>query len=768
MKKLIVALAVVVSAVRISMAVDAPVITFSLDRGAFSDIRWDNVAGADDYLVHRATYSGGTGETWRSLGSNFNVGNPDWVQNVEVTATSTDTISFSWDDGEVGGISYYFTIQARDGEDYSALSNEVEVVIPTRTIDGYKIWTGDAYNFTSIATIPAGSDSYTLSGLGRNIVYSYKFSAISSIDASGYGDTAPLSPGVDFSTRTIGSVLDDSHSVALEVSPFISSVTVTISFEGYDGYGGIGYYRLAHSTNSPLVESDFASGIINSITSLVDASLQLDVTYVEGEINYYAIEIVDTYPDVTMVSPTGNCDMISYTVDHFEVSVATTIIAGESFSVTLTGINEDDIAIPLYAWSALIQPVLADDTSMTGSVALKTTTARAYVNEKTVEYFAYTKAERIKIKVTYNSQTVFTDEITINPNTLDDVTLSVSPAHIISGQSADIISYLYDTYGNCIKSVKVKYKIKKGKGTLDKSEETTDVTGKAKVKFSHDEGKPEVVTLNALVGAFDMDAFINVTVLILASDGATIVASSDPGTKVIIPPNALSEDVQLLIKTLADMSIAMDTKVRNAHGKSNGAVVLNSSREFNLTVIDGSEHGDFAKLAIIEIPYIDDDNDDIVDDTDINVNDLKIVRLDEIAEEWEEVTDGELNEVDKERKCVKAHVKHFSTYSIGEIIIPDADDNIVTFGEFKVYPNPINFKTAVGNTLKFNNVPVNTKINIYDVTGREVRMLNSNDANLIEWDGKNNSGSAVSMGLYIYLLTDGNGNQETGKIGITK
>jgi hypothetical protein len=141
------------------------------------------------------------------------------------------------------------------------------------------------------------------------------------------------------------------------------------------------------------------------------------------------------------------------------------------------------------------------------------------------------------------------------------------------------------------------------------------------------------------------------------------------------------------------------------------------------------------------------------------VDDLKLCRLAETTENWVAVDDGGCNGVDKEKKCVKAQVAHFSTYNIGTPLV-------VGLSSFHIYPNPVNFSKAVRNTMKFENLPQNTKIEIYDVTGRIIRSITGSDK--VEWDGKNESGESVSMGLYIYLLTDGNGNKKTGKIGVQK
>ena len=38
----------------------------------------------------------------------------------------------------------------------------------------------------------------------------------------------------------------------------------------------------------------------------------------------------------------------------------------------------------------------------------------------------------------------------------------------------------------------------------------------------------------------------------------------------------------------------------------------------------------------------------------------------------------------------------------------------------------------------------------------------------IAWDGKNESGEKVETGIYLYKITETNGDTITGKIGVTK
>ncbi len=780
MKRLIAGLMVVVVVNVMGYALVTPTLTNVLKyNGGFSDVRW-NSTGADLYEVFRSTYSGGITESVFFTGSPAKIGNPEKVKNVTVISVSTGSVSMSWDEVSLtDGVTYYFRVKAHrcaggnpDNSiiESSELSNELSVYVPDRPVSGYEIWYGKRYgsSYQAIEEVGAGVSNLTKTGLPRNSTINWNVSAVTSYDTTGYGSIAPLSPETSISTQTLGCILTEPYSVSLSINAEYQpsnpitpvNVTGTVSVEGYDGYGGSGYYQLAHSTDDVFVEEDYTSGVTASITNLVDNNWQVSgLDYAESATNYYSIRIIDYNPDVTMVSESDNYYQMSYTVDHYEISVPTSASAGESFSATVVAKNNENVPVTAYiSDNAIITPVLADNESQLGSDSLTITASHTRSNGITTIHISYRKAEDIKIKVYDSGKTAISDRLTVNAGTLDNIDTTANPASIISGMSTYITTICKDIYGNKIKQLKVNLKVSKGKGRMEKDDDTTDLTGKVMVKFLHDEGKPEVNKVTVTVGNFIEDVLINVAVLIYSAQGGTIIASEDPNTKVVIPPGATAENIQLLIKMLADLTAEQTEKINNANEKADGKVKEDTVREFEVTNEDGSACEQFDELVTIEMPYVDDNNDNVVDGTTINVDDLKVCRLDESAETWGEVVDG-TNEVDKENKVVKAQVKHFSTYSIGAPSLAD-------LSSLRIYPNPVNFSKSVRNTLKFGNVPQNTKVEIYDVTGRLVRSLSGD--NNIEWDGRNSSGSNVSMGLYIYMLTDGNGNQKTGKIGVQK
>ena len=75
------------------------------------------------------------------------------------------------------------------------------------------------------------------------------------------------------------------------------------------------------------------------------------------------------------------------------------------------------------------------------------------------------------------------------------------------------------------------------------------------------------------------------------------------------------------------------------------------------------------------------------------------------------------------------------------------------FALYDAYPNPFNPSTTIGYELPST---MFISLNIYDISGRLVRKLDSGVKNIgihsMVWDGKDNFGNIVSNGLYIYKL----------------
>jgi hypothetical protein len=389
----------------------------------------------------------------------------------------------------------------------------------------------------------------------------------------------------------------------------------------------------------------------------------------------------------------------------------------------------------------------------------------------TITNQTYTKAENIKLQVTdTNNITGKSNTITVigTVDSTSKIGVTANPGSIITGQSSEVTVALTDTYSNPLGNIYVTFNVIKGSGTISEYSVLTSNQGVAKVTFTRTEiTKPEVNTIRATAGSLTADVNINVGVLITSS-GGTIVASEDPNTTAVIPQGALSSDISICIKLPSDLTATETSEVTAANNKAASETISGTVRSFMAFNNDGSNYSsNFARLVTIKMPYTDNNNDDIVDGTTINVADLKIMRLNESKEEWSVVTDGGINRVDKANKVVEAEVKHFSIYTLGKVITANLD-NIV------VYPNPVNFSKAVRNTVKFGNLSKNPEIKIFTINGRLVKTLrpgtieNDGATGKAEWNGKNEDGSEVEMGLYVYMIKDDSGHTKTGRLGVVK
>jgi len=97
------------------------------------------------------------------------------------------------------------------------------------------------------------------------------------------------------------------------------------------------------------------------------------------------------------------------------------------------------------------------------------------------------------------------------------------------------------------------------------------------------------------------------------------------------------------------------------------------------------------------------------------------------------------------------------------------------FVAFKVYPNP--FRPSQGHTsVHFEGITGGGSINIYNTAGRLVfeKAIDPGSTTTspapgpgFSWNVKNNGGSDVASGMYIYFI-ETSGEEKTGKLGIIR
>lgn len=90
----------------------------------------------------------------------------------------------------------------------------------------------------------------------------------------------------------------------------------------------------------------------------------------------------------------------------------------------------------------------------------------------------------------------------------------------------------------------------------------------------------------------------------------------------------------------------------------------------------------------------------------------------------------------------------------------------------RVFPNPYRPASAVRGTMKFSGLPAGSLVRIFTLSGVEVRRLAGPVNHRLEWDGRNENGTPVAGGIYLYAIEipDEKGGKEyvKGKFGLVR
>lgn len=252
----------------------------------------------------------------------------------------------------------------------------------------------------------------------------------------------------------------------------------------------------------------------------------------------------------------------------------------------------------------------------------------------------------------------------------------------------------------------------------------------------------------------------------------TIVAS-DEKTKVEMESGAATEPVYVVInidpQTMPIHVIPSDiteasAKVASSDARGFTRIISGSAREFTAYTAAGNRVSEFNAPVTLTIPYDDADRDGVVDGTSpgILAKMLKIVYLNEVTKEWEELE----SEVDTARRIVTARTTHFSVYALKGS--PSTDVSAA-------YAYPVPFDTAEGHTkINFGKVPAAPipsvcRIRIYTITGSLVKEQEINDgAGVWSWDVKTVGSQPVAPGVYIYVIENDDSVKKIGKLMVIR
>jgi hypothetical protein len=240
--------------------------------------------------------------------------------------------------------------------------------------------------------------------------------------------------------------------------------------------------------------------------------------------------------------------------------------------------------------------------------------------------------------------------------------------------------------------------------------------------------------------------------------------------KVTIPSNAVTKDVYVLINSdpmTNPISIDSHT-ITTANEKIKTDVtkklIDNSIIELNMFDLTGTRSTDtFSHEIVLTIPYPDENNDGFIDNVtpSVKVESFRVVALNKISQQWE-LPEGNQS-LDKTKKTVSVSLRHFSVYAL--IAVMPAETNL---SKVYFYPNPLRLSLA-DKKITFVNLADYTKLKIFTISGELVYEEEKETPNgILYWYGRNNSGEEVASGVYIYLISNNNGEKKTGKIAVIK
>jgi len=224
------------------------------------------------------------------------------------------------------------------------------------------------------------------------------------------------------------------------------------------------------------------------------------------------------------------------------------------------------------------------------------------------------------------------------------------------------------------------------------------------------------------------------------------------GTSTFIP----NQDFYVLIKSVSPFNVP------------EGGVAI-SAREITAYNMNHNKlTGTFTTSAYLEIPYPDANQDGLVDGSNIKESSLQLYILEN--NQWKEIEPCGVN-VDK--NIVWCNINHLSTFMpIGILVAPSQLGNVA------VYPNPFKPNSGLGHEyITFGSkhgigrrLTKYATIKIFTVSGDLVRTLEvvPEDNGQKVWDTRNDAGKEVASGIYIYLITNPEGEKCIGKLAIIR
>lgn len=344
---------------------------------------------------------------------------------------------------------------------------------------------------------------------------------------------------------------------------------------------------------------------------------------------------------------------------------------------------------------------------------------------------------------------------TIYSNVLARFNISrIEPTQIINSKIPIVIT-AEDVYGNIITNYN---------GTFSLTDDTQTIypragaftSGKFSGTVSISKAKPKIkITVTSADKIGISDDFT--TLIDNQSDGK--VTGDDKKIFVEIPKNALLTDfyididptpeAQRLNINLANSALSQDPTSR---GITNSLHLFQAYDKDDKPIQIGT-----GSLILISLPYSDDNQDGIVDSSDVPIKEETLKMYELKNSHWIEVKNCTVH---RYKNIVSASVPCFGVYMLIGQIVPENLDIV------KVYPIP--FKPIRWDSeIIFDGLPQNTTIRIYDISGSLIKEIENITIGTYGWDVKDAYGKDVASGIYIYIVTC-DWMKKIGKIAIIR
>jgi hypothetical protein len=108
----------------------------------------------------------------------------------------------------------------------------------------------------------------------------------------------------------------------------------------------------------------------------------------------------------------------------------------------------------------------------------------------------------------------------------------------------------------------------------------------------------------------------------------------------------------------------------------------------------------------------------------------------------------------------KIRFARFVPNPISQTTPTDSTENVIA------YPNPFRPSTGIPE-MTFSDIPVDSKIKLYTLTGELIRELTANPSGQAPWNGKNEEGEDVASGVYVAFV-EGNGGKKNIKVAVQR